>query len=117
MSENRANAVPKVHPASREILPEDPMEMHGFEVPGDQELMLRLLVEEYARIGLDVDDIVQLAGDSNYMAFYALRQLLGDDEFQHRVGSIIAHCGVIRIKETAVEAPSENLVQIALPVI
>ena len=51
-------AVPKVHPASREMLPDDPLEMHGFEVPGDPELMLRLLVEEYARMGWGMEAIL-----------------------------------------------------------
>ena len=63
---------PKIHPATREILPEDPMEMHGFEVPGDPNLMLRLLVEEYARMGWGAATIVQLARDPNYQALYGL---------------------------------------------
>ena len=65
---SRCNPVPapKIHPATREILPDDPMEMHGFEVGGDPGLMLRLLVEEYARIGWGIDDIMQLARDRNY---------------------------------------------------
>jgi len=116
MFESNAQAVPKVHPASREILPDDPMEMHGFEIPGDPELMLRLLIEEYARIGLGVDAVMQLARDPNYTAFYALRRSLGEDEFRRRVTSIVARCGVIRVKATESEPPSENLVQIAMPV-
>jgi hypothetical protein len=116
MFECNTQAVPKVHPASREILPDDPMEMHGFEIPGDPELMLRLLIEEYARIGLGVDAVMQLARDPNYTAFYALRRSLGEDEFRRRVTSIVARCGVIRVKATESEPPSENLVQIAMPV-
>lgn len=116
MFDSNVDAVPKVHPASREILPDDPMEMHGFEVPGDPDLMLRLLIEEYARIGLGADAVMQLAGDPNYTAFYALRRSLGEDEFRRRVTGIIARCGVIRVKATESEPPSENLVQIALPV-
>ena len=57
------NATPKVHPASREILPDDPLEMTGCEVPGDPDLMLRMLIEEYARIGWGVEAIMQLARD------------------------------------------------------
>jgi hypothetical protein len=109
------NPVPKVHPASREVLPDDPMQMHGYEIPGDSELMLRMLVEEYARIGWGADAIMQLARDPNYTAFYGLRQSLGEDELRRRVGHIIARCGVIRIKATETEPPSERLVQIELP--
>jgi hypothetical protein len=116
MFDASADAVPKVHPATREILPDDPMEMHGFEVPGDPQLMLRLLIEEYSRIGAGVDAIMQLACDPNYTVFFALRRSLGDEEFRRQVSSIIARCGVIRVKAKETGAPSENLVQIALPV-
>jgi hypothetical protein len=116
MYDAQINAVPKIHPASREILPDDPLEMHGFEIPGDPDLMLRLLIEEYARIGLGVDAVMQLAHDPNYTAFYGLRRALGNDEFRRRVSGIVARCGVIRVKATETEPPSENLVPIALPV-
>lgn len=116
MLDDPVEAVPKVHPATREILPDDPMEMQAFEVPGDPELMLRLLIEEYARIGFGVENLVQLARDPNYTAFYALRRSLGEDEFRRRVAEIISRCGVIRVKATETEPASENLVQIAMPV-
>ena len=40
---------PKIHPLDREMLPEDPLEMQAFEVPGDTELMFRIVIEEFAR--------------------------------------------------------------------
>ena len=109
------NAVPKIHPATREALPDDPMEMHGFEVPGDPELMLRMLVEEYTRMGWGVDALMSLAKDPNYTAFYAFRKSLGDDGLRQALSRIIARCGVIRVKTTETEPMSERLVQIALP--
>ncbi len=109
------NAVPKVHPTTREALPDDPMEMHGFEVPGDPELMLRILVEEYTRIGWGVDAMMGLSKDPNYTAFYAFRKSLGDDGLRQALSRIIARCGVIRVKTTETEPMSERLVQIALP--
>ena len=115
MNEAEINAVPKVHPASREILPDDPMEMHGFEVPGDPELMLRMLIEEYARIGWGLDDMMRLARDPNYTAFYGLSQTHGEMELRRRMGEILSRCGVIRVKATETEPPSERLVQIDLP--
>ena len=109
------NAVEKVHPASREILPDDPLEMQAFEVPGDAELMLRLLVEEYAHIGWGVDAILELARDPNYQAFYGLLRSYGEEEFRRRVGDILARCGVFRVKAREVVPLSERLVQIELP--
>lgn len=115
MNELHGSAVQKVHPASREILPDDPMEMHGFEVPGDAALMLRMLVEEYARIGLDLNDMMRLARDPNYTAFYGLLQTHGETELRRRIAEILARCGVIRVTATETEPLSERLVQINLP--
>jgi hypothetical protein len=115
MSETVDNAVPKIHPATREMLPEDPLEMQAFEVPGDPLLMLRMLVEEYARIGWGVEAILDLARDPNYQAFYGLRQAYGEVELRRRIGEILARCGVIRMKTTETEPPSERLVQIDWP--
>jgi hypothetical protein len=117
MTETQVSAVPKVHPASREILPDDPMEMHGFEVPGDADLMLRMIVEEYARIGWGLDDMMRLARDPNYTGFYGLSQAHGEMELRRRIAEILARCGVIRVTATETEPMSEQLVQISLPVL
>jgi hypothetical protein len=115
MNDPAINGVPKTHPASREILPDDPMEMRGFEVPGDSDLMLKILVEEYARIGWGAGAIMQLACNANYTAFHALRQSLGEAELRRRVKEIIGRCGVMRINAGETEPLSERLVQIKLP--
>jgi hypothetical protein len=114
MLEPAPNAVPKVHPATREILPDDPMEMHGFEVPGDPGLMLRLLVEEYARIGWDARAIMQLARDPNYQALFGLLQMFGEEELMARIDQVAARCGVIRVKTKETEPVSEQLVQLEM---
>ena len=105
----------KIHPATREILSDDPMEVKGFEVAGDPQLMLRMLVEEYARMGCDAKTIIGLARDPNYQAFHSLFRVFGEDEFRQRVMEIIARCGVIRVKTKEVELISEHLVQIESP--
>ena len=112
MPEPTPNAIPKVHPATREILPDDPMEMHGFEVPGDPGLMLRLLVEEYARIGWEAQAIMRLARDPNYQALFGLLRFFGEEELTARVSQTLARCGVIRVKTTETEPISERLVQL-----
>jgi hypothetical protein len=112
MSNPSQNATPKIHPATREILPDDPLEMQSFEVPGDPNLMLRLLVEEYARMGFGPAAIVQLARDPNYLAFHGLLRLLGEEELTSRVSQIVARCGVMRVKTTEAAAVPTELVQI-----
>lgn len=106
---------PKIHPSSREILPDDPLEMHGLEVRGDPELMLRMLVEEYARIGWGLDELMQLASDPNYSAFHGLSQAFGKDELRRRIGNILARCGVIHVRAVEAATATEYLVQIDKP--
>ncbi len=115
MSDATRNGTAKVHPASREMLPDDPMEMHGFEVPGDPNLMLRLLVEEYARIGWGAEAILQLARDPNYQAFHGLLQFFGEEELTAQIGQILAQCGVIRVTTKETVPISERLVQLETP--
>jgi hypothetical protein len=88
--------------------------MHGFEVPGDTDLMLRLLVEEYARIGWDVNPIMLLARNPNYRALHGLWRLYGEDRLRNRVGEILARCGVVRVRTLESNPEPEQLVQIQM---
>jgi len=113
MNDPAKSVGPKTHPATREVLPDDPMEMHGIEIPGDPQLMLQLLVEEYARIGWGTEAMLQLARDPNYKSFHGLFLALGEEELRKRVAAIVARCGVFRV--TASEAPDpQDLIQIEM---
>jgi hypothetical protein len=114
-SETETQWAAKVHPASREMLPDDPLDLQGFEIPGDPNLMLRLLVEEYARMGADVEAILKLARDPFYQAFHGLWRLFGEDELRRRVADIVRRCGVIRVRTVETQPAAERLVQIQLP--
>ena len=109
------DGTPKIHPATREILPEDPMDMRGVEVPGDAGLMLRLLVEEYARGGWGLESIMQLARDPNYRAFHGLYQLFGEHDLRRRVGEVLSRCGVMRVTTRESQPVSTRLVNIEVP--
>jgi hypothetical protein len=113
MGDELPKGVPKVHPASREVLPDDPLEMHGFEVSGDANLMLRLLVEEYAHLGWGAAAILRLARDPNYQAFHGLRRLFGEEELAARIGQILARCGVMRVKTQEAPLPAD-LIQLEI---
>ena len=111
-------AVPKVHPATRPVEPEDPMNLHAVEIPGDTDLMLRVLVEEYARMGWNADAVMDLAVDPFYQGFHGLWRLHGEEELRRRVSAILARCGVVRVTTVHAKPPSDEsdqLVQIALP--
>ena len=100
------NAVPKIHPATRGIEPDDPMSLNGFEIPGDPELMLRTLVEEFAHMGCDVEDLMRLSSNAFYRALHGLLRHYGAEEFRRRVTEIISRCGVVRVTTHA--APSAD---------
>jgi hypothetical protein len=106
--------VPKVHPATRPMLPEDPLELHSTIVPGQPRLMLQLLAEEYARWGASADDILALARDGSYMALHGLWQQLGAEETRRVVEESLCRCGVTRV--TAWEQPADpEVVSLELP--
>jgi hypothetical protein len=108
------NFVPKVHPATRPVEPEDPMNLFAVEVPGDPELMLRLLVEEYARMGWGFDALADLFRDPFYVAAHGLWLHYGEEELRRRLTTMLRRVGVVRTKTTMAAPTSERLVQIDL---
>jgi len=74
--------------------------------------MLRLLVEEYARIGWGAEAILELARDRNYQAFHGLLQFFGEEELTVQIQKILARCGVLRVTTKETVPISESLVQI-----
>ena len=87
------------HPANREMLPDDPLELSAVEVPGDAKLMFRILVEEYARMGYDTDAIVRLARNPFYAGFHRFYLALGEEELRTSIQAVIRRCGVVRVSE------------------
>ncbi len=109
------SAGPKTHPATREIAPEDPMELTGVEISGDTDLMMRLLVEEYARMGWDADAIMGLARDPFYVGFHGLLRQFGETELRRRIGEILNRVGITRVKTIEALQSPEQFVQLELP--
>jgi hypothetical protein len=108
------NFVPKVHPATRPVEPDDPMNLFAVEVPGDPELMLRLLVEEYARMGWGLDALLGLFRDPFYVAAHGLWLHYGEEELRRRLAAMLSRVGVVRTRTTTRDPASEQLVQIDL---
>ena len=107
--------VPKVHPATRPVEPEDPLNLHSFEVPGDPELMLRVLVEEYARLGYGADALLALCRDPFYVGLHGLWRLYGADELRRRIVLILSRCGVIHTHTEERATEPEQLISLTLP--
>ena len=87
------------HPADREMLPDDPLQLSAVELPGDVNVMFRLLVEEYARMGYGTDAILRLASNPFYAGFHRFYLALGEEQFRSSVQDVIRRCGVVRVSE------------------
>ena len=111
---DQTKAAPKVHPATRAIEPDDPMNLHGVEVDGDPEIMLSMLVEEYARMGCGLDELMDLCRQPFYVGFHGLLRFYGEAELKRRVSGILSRCGVFRVSMRETTPPSEPLVQLDL---
>ena len=111
---SETNGVPKIHPATRQVEPEDPLNLFGYEIDGDPELMLTMLVEEYARMGYDGDALMELARNPFYQALHGLWQTVGETELRGRINRILARCGVLRTSWREAP-PAPDVVQIQLP--
>jgi hypothetical protein len=105
----------KPHPAQRAVEPDDPYNLHAVEVPGDPERMLALLVEEYARMGWDLESLMRVFREPFYRAAHGLWLLYGEDELRRRVASVLARSGVVRTRTVQSQPKAAGLVQIDIP--
>jgi hypothetical protein len=108
--------VPKVHPASRLVEPDDPMSLRANAVAGDPDLMFRVIVEEFCRLGWDVEHILGLFRNPSYPVLYGLGIALGREVVRERVEAMARFHGLFSLKAAVVEAPDDepepDLVQI-----
>ncbi|REK16548.1 MAG: hypothetical protein DWQ37_07480 [Planctomycetota bacterium] len=88
------------------------MNLFAVEVPGDPELMLRLLVEEYARMGWGLDELLPLFRDPFYVAAHGLWLHYGEEDLRRRLTDLLGRVAVVRVKTTFCSPPPEQLVQI-----
>lgn len=86
------------HPRERSPEPDDPMSLGAQGVPGDTELMLDCLIEEYARMGWPAEKILLLFDRPFFQATHGLNELYGATAIRQRIDSVIARCGVLRFE-------------------
>src|SRR5581483_2386529 len=92
------NQVPKVHPLTRTVEPEDPMELVANPVQGDPEVMLQCIVQEFAWMGWDADQLLQLFDSPEYPVLNQLLAHYGAEQIQRVVASLLAETGVFRFQ-------------------
>jgi len=108
MDTNPKQWVPKVHPATRSVELEDPMNLHATAVPGDPEVMLRCLVQEFAGMGWDAEQIMPLFRDPFYPALNSLWCAYGEAGIRKRVLAALRQCAVLNVAATIVEEPETS---------
>jgi len=99
--------VPKVHPVARPVEPDDPFTLNATPVPGDSDVMIRAVVQEYAWLGWSADQILSLFRDPFFPVLHGLWQTLGDAELRNRIASVVDTFGVFRFQSTIVESPDD----------
>jgi hypothetical protein len=109
--------VPKVHPATREVMEDDPMGLCATPVEGDPDLLVRAVVQEYAWMGWSSNQIAALFRDPFYPMLHGLWQMLGEAAVRERIEAALERNGAFRFRSTVSEAPEEaspELLQIGL---
>ena len=118
MESDAERFVPKVHPVSRAVLPDDPLDLNATLAPGDVDLMFRSVVQEYAWMGWGVEPILGLFRDPFYPALHGLWEALGEAETRARVEAVLARTGIIHFHATVheVEPDEEDMVPDLVPI-
>jgi hypothetical protein len=119
MGATNENWVPKVHPLAREVEGDDPLELVATPAPGDPDLMLESIVQEFAWMGWGPDELLGLFHSPLYPVLNQLCEHFGDGEVRRRVEALLARTGVFRVRETFAEDSepgdeSPELVQVSV---
>ncbi len=77
---------------------DDPMQVRGDSVPGDQQVMLQCLIEEFARMGWNADQIGLLFENKLFLASHGLAERLGQKAVRECIEQTIQLCGVFRFE-------------------
>lgn len=111
--------VPKVHPATRPVQPEDPMTLHATPANGDPRVMLRYVVEEFAWMGWGIEMILRLFRDPEYPALYGLRHHFGEAVLRQEIETCLGQRGVLcfecTIKEEPATCTEPDVLEISVP--
>ena len=113
MNPNLDRWAAKVHPLSRDAEPEDPLELVPHTVAGDPAQMLECILQEFAWMGWDAQQLLGLFSNPGYPLLCELRAFYGEEGIRRQVESLVSRWGVLRFRETIVEPEVEpEVVQI-----
>jgi hypothetical protein len=119
MTTDTQRFVAKVHPATRALEMEDPLEMFATAVPGDPEVMLQCLIQEYASMGWNTKQILSLFNDPSYPALHSLLHAYGESAIAEQIAALLDRSGVFCCEGTVIEGPEpsaeKELVELGIP--
>jgi hypothetical protein len=97
--------VPKVHPLARAVEPEDPLEIVATPVQGDPDVMLQCLVQAFAWMGWDCEQLLELFHNPYYPVLNQLLAYYGEEAVRQRVQALVGRSGVFRVHEVIADEP------------
>jgi len=103
--------VPKIHPATREIEVDDPMELFATAAIGDPDVMFDCIVQEFAGLGWSEEQLAELFQSGAYPVLKQLRDDIGEAEVRRRLRDILTRRGSFRVRETIADPPEEDEIE------
>jgi hypothetical protein len=76
--------------------PDDPMQIRAEWMTGDQRVMLECLIEEFAHMGWDENQIAQMFENPFFLAAHGLRKRFGRKAVRKCIRQTLQRCGVFR---------------------
>jgi hypothetical protein len=119
MCEDSRQLVPKVHPLTRNMEADDPLEIFATPVFGDPLVMLECLIGEYAGMGWNAEQILQLFRDPEYPALHGLLEAYGEATIRRHIRDLLDRTGIFSCEGTVLDEPEpdhdDQLVELGLP--
>jgi hypothetical protein len=99
------NFVPKVHPATRALAADDPLELVAQPMAGDAGVMLECVIQEFIWLGWNTEQLVQLFSSPAFPVLNQLLEYFGPEEVRRRVEALLDRSGVLKFREKIVDEP------------
>lgn len=100
--------VPKVHPASRHVEAEDPLELVATPMAGDPSVMLDCILQEFVWMGWSAEQLLGLFDHPGYPLLGELRDHFGADVVEQQVRALLARSGQLRFRVFIAEPEAEE---------
>ncbi|MBX7105762.1 MAG: hypothetical protein K1X57_16890 [Gemmataceae bacterium] len=105
MTHDDERFVPKVHPATREVEAEDPLELIANPAPGDPDVMLNCMIQEFAWQGYDAAQLLRLFLNPEYPVLNQLLDCYGLEEVRRRIDETLTGFDAFSVHAVIAETP------------